>query len=357
MLGKDDWDKVQERYCAFWQRELVDRVLLQVAAPSRFADTLKSNWHGHFVVEHPEEPELIVGEFIKDIPRHFYGGDLFPMLMIYFGPGSLAAYMGCELRIMSGTIWFEPPGDLSLDDIIATEPEAGNRWWKATQMLASALPRLAAGRFFVGLTDLNAEMNALGSLRGTERLLVDLVDAPGKVRRVAGKLHDLWLRCFDEQYRRMSEYQAGCAWWMGMWSPVRASDVQCDFSAMISPAMFEQFVRPDIEDAARKLEHTIFHWDGPGQLQHLDILLDIPELDGIQWVPGAGNPGTGSPKWFPLYKRIQEAGKLLVLQGMNSKDVKGVMEALNHRGLLIGTSCPSEAEAKEMVKKVAKWTR
>lgn len=357
MLCKDDWDKVKERYRAFYHRELVDRVLIQVAAPSEQAPKTSRNWHKYFVAEHPEEPELIVAEFLKEIPHHFWGGELFPALMIYFGAGSLAAYMGCKLNIRPETIWFDSPGDLSLDDILRLELDPENRWWKATRTLCSELPRLAAGRFLVGITDLNAEMNALGFLRGTERLLIDLIDEPLKVRQAAAKLHGFWLECFEEQYRRLSQYQEGHTWWMQMWSPVRASDLQCDFSAMISPAMFERFVRPDIEDSARKLERTIFHWDGPGQIAHLNILLDIAELDGIQWVPGAGNPGTGSPKWFPLYKRIQEAGKLLVLQGMEPRDIKGVMEALEHRGLLIGTSCETEEEARRLLKKVAKWSR
>ena len=75
----------------------------------------------------------------------------------------------------------------------------------------------------------------------------------------------------------------------------------------------------------RNADQSIYHLDGPGQIPHLDILLEIPELDGIQWVPGAGNPGTGSAEWFPMYRRIQEKGKLLILQGMAKEDVEGVL--------------------------------
>ena len=66
---------------------------------------------------------------------------------------------------------------------------------------------------------------------------------------------------------------------------------------------------PHLQEECRNLDWSIYHWDGPGQIPHLDLLLDIPELTGIQWVPGAGKPGTGSPKWFDLYRRIQARGK------------------------------------------------
>lgn len=366
MLCKDDWEKVKERYEAFWRREIVDRCLIQVTAPSKDAAKAKSRWHGHFLAEQvrdnptplpPEAAELIVEEFAKAVPWTYYGGESFPNMIIYLGAGSLGAYLGAKVGITPETIWFDPPRDLSLDEIASLELDPAEKWWSVTLALAEALPRLAKGRFFVGVTDLNAEMNVLGSLRGTQRLLMDLIDAPENVRRATVNIHNHWLQCLKEQHDRMAPYQEGCTWWMGMWAPGRSNDLQCDFSAMISPEMFGRFVAPEVADSAKRLDHTIFHWDGPGQIPHLDILLEIKELDGIQWVPGAGNPGTGSPRWFDLYKRIQEAGKVLVLQGMDKKDVKGVMEALDPHGLFIGTSCESEDGAKALVRQVAKWTK
>ena len=93
---------------------------------------------------------------------------------------------------------------------------------------------------------------------------------------------------------------------MDVWLPGKGSDVQSDFSAMISPIMLAEFVLSHLQEQCRRLEYSIYHLDGPGQILHLDYLLEIPELNGIQWVPGAGQPGTGSSKCFPLYQRIQQ---------------------------------------------------
>jgi hypothetical protein len=38
------------------------------------------------------------------------------------------------------------------------------------------------------------------------------------------------------------------------------------------------------------LPRTFYHLDGIGQLHHLDLVLSIAELDGVQWVPGDGKP-------------------------------------------------------------------
>ena len=48
--------------------------------------------------------------------------------------------------------------------------------------------------------------------------------------------------------------------------------------------------------------------DGPDAIRHLDSLLSLPKLSGIQWIPGAGSPSVS--EWIPLLKRIQKAGKL-----------------------------------------------
>ncbi|GAG04559.1 unnamed protein product, partial [marine sediment metagenome] len=61
------------------------------------------------------------------------------------------------------------------------------------------------------------------------------------------------------------------------------------------------------------MDYAIYHLDGPKQLIHLDDLLSIPSLTGIQWVPGAGALPSIDEKWMPVYNKIQAAGKLLIV--------------------------------------------
>lgn len=44
-------------------------------------------------------------------------------------------------------------------------------------------------------------------------------------------------------------------------------------------------------------------------MHHLPALLEIEELNAIQWTPGVGEPQGGSPKWYDLYKKILAGGK------------------------------------------------
>ena len=84
--------------------------------------------------------------------------------------------------------------------------------------------------------------------------------------------------------------------------------LQCDFAYMISSNMFERFVVPDLVALCDHLEHGFYHLDGKGQIPHLDLLLDIPRLWGVQWIPGSGNPP--AEQWPEVLKRIIDADKL-----------------------------------------------
>ena len=80
---------------------------------------------------------------------------------------------------------------------------------------------------------------------------------------------------------------------------------------MISPAMFERFVLPDLEACCNHLDHAFYHLDGKGQIAHLDMLLAIPRLRGVQWIPGSGQPSPA--RWPEVLSRIRRGGKLCQL--------------------------------------------
>ena len=84
--------------------------------------------------------------------------------------------------------------------------------------------------------------------------------------------------------------------------------LQSDFSYMISPKMFERFVMPDLITCCEALDYPFYHMDGKGQLVHLDLLLSIDKLRGIQWQPGDGQPL--ADEWLDVLRRIRDSGKL-----------------------------------------------
>ena len=137
-----------------------------------------------------------------------------------------------------------------------------------------------------------------------------------------------------------------------IWSEKPMTDLQCDFSVFISPEDFKRFFFPFIEEQAHMVDRTIYHLDGPDSLKHLDNLLLLPELDGFQWVPGAGSAPMS--EWLELLQKIQDAGKKLLII-CEKDEVEKIVKGLKPEGILIETSCGSKSEAEKLLLDVKKW--
>jgi hypothetical protein len=123
--------------------------------------------------------------------------------------------------------------------------------------------------------------------------------------------------------------------------------MQCDLCCMISPDMFERFVLGELQQQARHVDHSLYHLDGPGAIKHLDAILGIDELHGIQWVPGAG-ASTDPMDWLDLIRRIQAAGKRIEL-GCAPDRVGELLNAIDRRGVILNVRCGDEPSARGLL--------
>lgn len=281
--------------------------------------------------------------------------DVVPQLWLNFGPGSLAAYLTGRLDFRTNTSWFELPEPMPWDEIMTLTVSDDNPWWVATRRLARDLAARRSDRYEIGMADLGGVTDVLASLRTTPQLLEDCLTDPDLVLEASRRLLKPWHACWDELDRILrANGQAGRAAWMGLWSADRWYPFQCDFCAMLSPAHFDRLVAPILAEQFRAARDATYHWDGPGQIPHLDSLLAIPNLKAIQWVPGASAPGAGDPRWRPLYRRIQAKGIRLILNnGVTPGDVPGLLADLDPKGLLIACGCRDEREARSLAGMIA----
>jgi hypothetical protein len=124
---------------------------------------------------------------------------------------------------------------------------------------------------------------------------------------------------------------------------------------MVSSKAFRDFFLPPLVETMRTVDHRIYHLDGPGAIHHLDTLLELPELHAIQWVPDAGVTGR-IMQWVPLIKRVQSKGKGIVVY-VGPEEVESLLREVRPEGLCISTNCGTEAEARELLKFVARLSK
>ena len=150
---------------------------------------------------------------------------------------------------------------------------------------------------------------------------------PDRVARAAGRITRLWLEYFQELHRLSDRTGCGHSPWAPIWSPGRCYMLQSDLSYMVSPRMFERFVLPDLAACCRELDGAFYHLDGKGQLPHLDMLLELEGLHGIQWVPGDG-PMPNPAHWPQVLSRILRAGRLCQI----FTDARGALSVVREHG-------------------------
>jgi 5-methyltetrahydrofolate--homocysteine methyltransferase len=303
-FNESDWQRIAAAWNAWWAGDLErPLVTLEITDPLPEADYSQFSKFG---LDTP------IDEVIDNWERIFEAthwlGDAYPKWWVNFGPGVMAAFLGSHVSWTPDTTWFWPlQGINSLADIqICYDPN--NPWWRRVyQMTARAVERWGS-QVLVGMTDIGGNLDILASLRSSEKLLLDLTDDPGEVERLMKEITPLWVRYYDELEALTRSAGRGNACWGPCWSPGKGYMLQCDFSYMISPRMFERFVMPDLVACCDHLDYGFYHLDGKGEIPHLDQLLSIRRLRGIQWQPGDGQPL--ADHWLPLLKHIRDAGKL-----------------------------------------------
>jgi hypothetical protein len=311
----DDWARIERDTTAWWEGEL-DRPLVYLAATDPATKPGTFDFLTNFPLSMPVEEVLDRYERVFAATRYY--GDAFPWWWLNFGAGMVAGFLGATVNSVtepSETVWFTPPRKLELKDIhLSYDPN--NPWWKRVKEMTAASVKRWGGQLAVSHADLGGNLDVLASFRTTEGLLFDLVEHPDEVRRQVDEVTHLWLRYYDEldAIIRPEPFRntrggacRGTSCWTPIWTTGTTYMLQCDFSYMISPLMFERFVMPDLTACCDHLSHGFYHLDGRGEIPHLDLLLSIERLRGIQWIPGDG--ARPPEEWLPLLKRIRDGGK------------------------------------------------
>ena len=357
-LYKPDWERARKMFEAYWHQANEGRCLINVRArkgpkvkdptwPHREKDeTLEQCWL---------DTDRLMKKYLNYFENTYFAAESLPMVNVSLGPGVTAAYLGGPYHLEDYTVWFDPIiHDWEKDTFKFDE---NSFMWQKTLELTKTASELGKGKFFVNQTDLSGVIDIIAHLRGTENLLYDLMDYPDEVKASRDKILDIWFNCVQKLYDITKPVNDGGSMsWLQVWSPGLCHALQCDFGAMLSPAMFEEFTMPEIERQCKEMPYSIFHLDGPGMVCHLDMLLEVKELNAIQWQPGAGQPNP--VEWPDLLRKIQSKGKSIHTWG-SCKETLDMLDYLSPEGLYVEVYEPlsSPGEADDFIREVEKKCR
>jgi len=339
----------KKRYRAFWAGGAYERCCLYLTAPAGRQSGPRPPAPAS-TAQAWEDLDLRTQRAVWDTGNTLYYAEGFPSVFTNFGPGCMAAMVGGSHRWAPGTVWFEnEPVITDWANPPAPTLRRDSEMYQLVDAFTEKLMAAGEGRFFASVTDIGGSYDILAALRGTQDLLLDLLDHPDEVQAYVRQLQPVWMEYFRQYADRAITRQGGMTAWMPIWSDTPWYPLQCDFSYMISPEMFKEFILPDLRYQTERLDRSVYHLDGPGELPHVKHLLSLPRLGAIQWTSGSGNEDVWHERWFGLYEEIQAAGKGLVLLGVPPERLESLLRHVSTKGLYVTCRARDAAETEEII--------
>ncbi|MBQ8955091.1 MAG: hypothetical protein IJ048_13355 [Clostridia bacterium] len=353
-LYKPDYDKTLRRFEAFWQREIVDRPPVTIALPKENAQPLRPARRWATLEEKWLDIDARVEEMEERIRRTDFLYDSLPIAWPNLGPEIFSAWCGCGYEYGETTTWSKPAILDWEEDYDKTRLDMNHPLFRKMIEFTEKLIERGRGKFIVGLTDFHPGGDHLAALRDPQNLAVDMLEEPEWVKKALTRSAAEFFAAYGVFYQMI--HAAGMP--STSWTPVIHDGTfyipSNDFSCMISKEMYDEVFLPGIRQECAFYERSIYHLDGPGALRHLDSLLEIPELDAVQWVCGAGNEGYH--RWVGVYQKIQRAGKGIQLM-CDVKDLDEVFETLRPEGVWFSSisGVNDRDTAEYAVKRIERW--
>lgn len=280
-------------------------------------------------------PEYVDDRIYYEMAHKLWPADVLPVAWPDIGTVSLAPCLGAVPVYTKDNVWYRS----CITDPDTHPPLRFDPDHPYSRMLEAVIRKTRTrcqDHYFIGMPAVIPNLDVLAELRGTQNLLMDLIERPVWVHEKLHEIETAYTQMFDVMYEIIKAADSSMAFgYFMLWGPAKTGLLQCDTAAMFSPEMFGDFVVPYLQRSVEYLDYSMFHVDGHQCLVHLDLLLEIEALDAIEWTPNPQVPPGGSSHWYDLYKKILNAGKAVWVANLDADEVIPLLDAVGGKGVYL----------------------
>ncbi len=314
----------------------------------------------HFEAAHPllvpglrlHADMLDVDSFLSDYERMFYlsealDQDAFWTAEPYTGIPWMEAILGCELRAGFESVTAEP-WLKSLDNLEAVRFDPTNPWFLKYLEFTEKLVALSAGRFPVGMPIMRGPSDLVGAIMGQTEMIFALADEEERMRELFRRVTDAFIAVLEAQNRLIPPFHGGSSLgFYHVYCPGKSIWHQDDLSAIMSPALFAEFVAPEERRIRAGHQFTAIHLH-PASFFILDGLLEEEGLGAIEVNKDVGGPSV--EEMLGQLRRIQDRKSLILWGALDEADLRLVRRALSPSGLFLHITSPTVEEGKRLLR-------
>ena len=156
------------------------------------------------------------------------------------------------------------------------------------------------------------------------------------IKKHIASLEDLYFKYYDRMYEIVKGPDGGSSFTaFEVWGAGRTAKVQCDFSSLMSPKQYREFVLPSLKNQCDRLDYSIYHLDGPDAIKHIDAIMEIESLNALQWTSGAAENDGSNPEWYPIFDKVLKSDKSIfayIFDGDISDWINGASRLVDRYG-------------------------
>ncbi len=308
IFKKSRWDCLKDNYESWWTDKL-ERPLFNVEIHGNAPDMRKPEgvFHEVFSRYALDVPmDVIIRNLDYQLGSVKYAGDGYPSWLPDFGAGVNAAFAGAKHIVRPESVWFEAESPAPLDQFTLRH-HADNVIYRRIAEFYQKANAYFGGCVVLGMTHLNNGIDIPARFFNGVDFCLGMIDSPEEIERLVWENHALF-EFYIQNLSALMFNNPGYSCWGNILANEPWMGLQSDFCAMIGPDHFDRFVLPELKACVKKMpKYNFYHLDGREELVHLDKILDIKDLQIVQWVAGDGEQTDDA--WMWLYRKIRDAGK------------------------------------------------
>jgi len=245
----------------------------------------------------------------------------------------LEAMMGCQIKKNGNSLWAVGK-KASWTELEKLTLKDDNSWLKKYLQFCSVLNQSTDGNYPVGQPIIRGITDLLASLRGYSQSLIDGLENPDNVEKLAKRCTNIMIKLFQKQFESIDAFYGGYfIETFSLWAPDKIIRLQEDATAVYSPALYKKLIQESDRFIAQSFPYSVIHLHS-SSLFLIDYYLEIKEINVYEINKDIG--GMGISEMLPYFEKIQRNKRLLFIRGaLTREDIKQLLNALSPTGLIL----------------------
>ena len=235
-----------------------------------------------------------------------------------------------------------------IDEVHLPENILDTEWCRIYMEFHRLINEAGQGRFTSGQPIIRGVDDTLGAIMGATPMIYAMYEEPEKVEELYMKIAEDQRVICEEMYKYVQPIEGGyVVGFYNIWCPGKIIWYQNDLTAVLSPDNFTDFIKKANERICEGYDYTLVHVH-PTSFHMLDEILSTKGLKCVQ--VNKDNNGPTVRDMIPQLRKIQEAGKVMLVKGtLNQDDADAVLENLEPHGVAIQSFNPTVDGANEFL--------